>query len=166
MKRRIEEIHNSTQGEIQRLRDDIKQQLARLQANVSRIATQPVVRARTEAAAEENAPENAPSAPSRTQRKLLGTPKNLYDLWTEYEFGLGNNKPAKSFTSKERGKCRSAYSRRKIFWDVIDNLVRKGYTSHVAIDKAYLVYGRRNSVNTILLKMRADRQTGGHPELR
>ena len=57
------------------------------------------------------------------------------------------------------------YSRRKIFWDVIENLVRKGHTSNVAIDKTYLVYGRSNSVNTILLRMRDDRKNGGHPEL-
>ena len=163
IKRRMEEMYNATQGEIHRLRVEMTQQFARLQQNVARIAIQPVVRSRTIETSSTNLLE--PEI-SRMQRKLLGTPKNLYDLWKEYEFGLGNKKPAKCFTSQERGKCRSSYSRRKIFWDVIENMVRKGYTSDVAIAKTYLVYGQRNSVNTILLQMRAERKNGGHPELR
>lgn len=103
---------------------------------------------------------------SPQQRKLLSTPKNLYDLWKEYEFGLFGKKPAKSTTSEERGLCRFAYSRRKIFWDVIENLVRKGHTSDIAIDKTYLTHGRGNSVSAILLRTRTDRKTGGHPDLR
>jgi hypothetical protein len=103
---------------------------------------------------------------TQPKRKLLGTPKCLYDLWKEYEFGLSGNKPAKSLTSAERGQCRHTYSRRKIFWDVIESLVRKGYTSDTAIDRTYLVYGRRNSVNRILLLMRGDRKNGGHPDLK
>ena len=139
---------------------DLSQRISRLQANVSRIALQPVVRSATSAAAED-------ASTSTARRKWLGTPKDLYELWKEYEFGLGNNPPAKTLTANQRGQCRSTYSRRKIFWDVIENLVRKGHTSDVAIDKTYLVYGRSNSVNTILLKMRHDRKTsGGHPELK
>ena len=161
LKNRIEEIHNSTQGEFQRTRSELSQRISRVQANVSRIALQPAVRSviRTQDA-------TTMQQPGLTRRNLLGTPKHLYDLWKEYEFGLCGNKPAKSFTSSERGQCRSAFSRRKIFWDVIANLVRKGYTSDVAIDKTYIVYGRCNSVNTILLRMRDDRRTGGHPDLR
>jgi len=44
--------------------------------------------------------------------------------------------------------------------------VRKGYTSDTAIDRTYLVYGRRNSVNTILLHMRGERKNGEHPDLK
>lgn len=161
LKHRIEEINNATQGEIQRTRSDLAQRLSRLQANISRIAIQPVVRSARSA---ENG--TGSDTPARARRKLLGTPKDLYDLWKEFEFGLGGNKPAKCLTSVERGQCRHTYSRRKIFWDLIENLVRKGYTSDVAIDKTYLVYGRSQSVNRILLRMRADRQTGGHPDLR
>jgi hypothetical protein len=156
IQKRMEEIHNTMQGEIHRLRADLSETLARLQANVRRIATQPVVRAVNEETVLTTQPK----------RKLLGTPKCLYDLWKEYEFGLSGNKPAKSLTSAERGQCRHTYSRRKIFWDVIENLVRKGYTSDTAIDRTYLVYGRRNSVNRILLLMRGDRKNGGHPDLK
>ena len=156
IKKRMEEIHNTMLGEIHRLRADLSETLARLQANVRRIATAPVVRSVNQEMA----------LTTRQKRKLLGTPKNLYDLWKEYEFGLSGNKPAKSLTSAERGQCRHTYSRRKIFWDVIENLVRKGYSSDTAIDRTYLVYGRRNSVNTILLHMRGERKNGEHPDLK
>lgn len=90
----------------------------------------------------------------------------MYALWHEYEFGLGGSKPAKSFTASERGANKFSFSRRKIFWDLVSEMVRKGYTSDAAIDKIYLVYGRSLSVSKILLKLRADRPTGGHPDLK
>ena len=34
---------------------------------------------------------------------------NLYTLWNEYEVGVGGNKVAKEFTSKERGRDKSKY---------------------------------------------------------
>jgi len=138
----------------------ITQDLDRIRANVARIAVQPRVRS----IAQVEAPEATTMGTVRLRH--LGTPKNLYDLWKEYEFGLDGRKPAKNLTSTERGKCKSSYSRRKIFWDLVENMVRKGHTSLVAIDRVYRVYGISMSVNTILLQLRADRNRGGHPELR
>ena len=56
--------------------------------------------------------------------------------------GLNGCKPAKEFTLEERGKVKSVYCRRKVFWDVITLLVNAGHTSEVAIDKVYANYGR------------------------
>jgi hypothetical protein len=38
--------------------------------------------------------------------KLSKCPRNLYALWEEYKFGLNGQKPAKKFTSRERGSVR------------------------------------------------------------
>jgi hypothetical protein len=36
--------------------------------------------------------------------EVLKIPKTLHDLWNEYHFGIGGLKPAKDFTSAERGR--------------------------------------------------------------
>ena len=81
----------------------------------------------------------------RIKAKLYCSPKTLFDLWHEYQFGLNGCKPAKEFTLEERGKVKSVYCRRKVFWDVITLLVNAGHTSEVAIDKVYACYGRGKS---------------------
>ena len=102
----------------------------------------------------------------RMPARLSRCPKTLFDLWHEFQFGLSGCKPAKEFSLAERGKSKSVYCRRKVFWDVIVKLVNAGHTSEVAIDKVYACYGRNTSVTKILLKMVQDRRTGGHPNLK
>ena len=90
---------------------------------------------------------------------LSPNPHTLHVLWTEYIHGVGNNKPAKFFTSAERGrkenKCR--YSRRKYVWRCIEGLVRSGLSSHEAIDRIYTHYGPGKSVTNIINALRADK---------
>lgn len=74
-------------------------------------------------------------------------------------------KLAEEFTSIEGGANKFAYSRRKVFWNVISQLVRSGYTSDAAVDRVYQTYGRNLSVSNILVKLRTDRRRGGHPSL-
>lgn len=63
----------------------------------------------------------------------MAKPRDLYQLWQEYEFGIGGRKPARQFTSVERGAVKFTYSRRKITtWDAIDRMVRSGVTAQVA----------------------------------
>ncbi|KAG6972293.1 hypothetical protein JG687_00001524 [Phytophthora cactorum] len=98
--------------------------------------------------------------------RLSKRPKDLFELWHEYQFGCRGLKPVKEFTPVERDANKFAYSRRKVFWAVITQLVRSGYTSDTAIDKFYQVYGRQLSVSSILVSLRADRRRGGHSSLR
>mgnify|MGYP003512971962 FL=1 len=51
--------------------------------------------------------------------ELCLCPRTLYDLWQEYQYGLGGRKPAKYFTPTERGKVKHKYSRRKVVWETI-----------------------------------------------
>ena len=156
--RRMEELSATLTADIARLRGDVLRKIGIVEASVKRIALQPVVR-RAKASTNSTKPVHGPVV------RLSKCPRNLYILWQEYEFGFGGRKPAREFTSEERGANKFAYSRRKVFWELVDKLTRRGYTSDVAIDKIYSVYGRNLPVSTILLKLRQDRRRGGNPAI-
>ncbi|OWZ22772.1 hypothetical protein PHMEG_0002469, partial [Phytophthora megakarya] len=152
VQRQVSEVMNETL----RLRTEMQRGQQKMLSVLRRIAIQPIQRP-TELQDETVRPRTV---------TLSKRPKDLYELWHEFEFGLNGAKAAKLFTAAERGGNKFAYSRRKTFWDVVVYLVRAGFTSDVAIDKVYAAYGRQHSVTSILLQMRSDRRTGGHPELR
>ncbi|KAL3664985.1 hypothetical protein V7S43_010160 [Phytophthora oleae] len=142
--------------EVQRLRRDMQRELQNVQSLLRRVVMQPAIR-----------PEASATLPvTRRVARLSKRPKDLFQLWHEYQVGCGDLKAAKDFTPIERGANKFAYSRRKVFWDVVANLVRSGFTSDAAIDKVYSVYGRQIAVLNILKALRADRMRGGHPSLR
>ncbi|KAE8999624.1 hypothetical protein PR001_g19008 [Phytophthora rubi] len=130
-------------NEFFRLRTDMQRELQRTQAVLRRIALQPVSRTilghdATAAASHDTLPEQEPH---RVSAILAKRPRDLFELWHEFEFGLNGGKPAKEFTRAERGANKFAYFRRKMFWDIVACLVRAGFTSDTAIDKIYAVYG-------------------------
>ena len=96
---------------------------------------------------------------------LSNNPKSLHELWNEYEIGIGNRKAAKDFTRRERGKCKYTYHRRKVLWDMVAQMVRRGWNAQAACSKIYSVYGENSSVTNIINLMRRDKSTGGHPSL-
>lgn len=163
---------------------EMKQSHARLMTAVRRIALQPVVRPRSQLPAPVlpgNQPrsnqaqgqgiptqEEEPVLTSARARvipipKLMKNPKNLFTLWKEYEHGVNGQKPAKDFTSTERGADSATYSRRNIFWQAVEQLIKRDNTSDTAIDAIYSHYGVDDPVNRILLKMRADRKNKSQP---
>jgi Transcriptional activator of glycolytic enzymes len=167
LQRRLEEMNSNLMTEIAKMKSDLHRRFDCINTSIKRIAVQPVVRSSALVTSSSDNPNNNTTvAISTNSTKLSKCPRDLYALWHEYEFGLGGSKPAKSFTASERGANKFSFSRRKIFWDLVSEMVRKGYTSDAAIDKIYLVYGRSLSVSKILLKLRADRPTGGHPDLK
>ena len=88
-------------------------------------------------------------------------------LWTEHEFGLGGNKPAKNFTARERGMVKFGYSLWKPFWLLVEQMIRHGYTHATAMEKIENVYarGRGVSITAILRQIRLDERQGYHAEL-
>ena len=62
-------------------------------------------------------------------------------LWQEFQSGIGSNKPAKFFTSYDRGKNRYVYCRRKVFWNLMVKLIEEGYSSTSALANIDVVYG-------------------------
>ena len=71
-----------------------------LNANVRRIAVHPahVIHHGLSQQQERQQQQSAPNIMPE-----LGKPKNLYELWQEWEHGLGGCKPAKYFSSTEKG---------------------------------------------------------------
>jgi len=100
------------------------------------------------------------------ESSLSPRPQNLYELWNEYQHGIGGRKAAKNFTRTEKGRVKCTYTRRKVIWDEIDRLVRAGDTYLVAIDRIYQAYGQTLSVSRLSDLIREDRKTGRHPALR
>ena len=97
--------------------------------------------------------------------KLCSRPQNLYVVWEEYITGIGGNKPAKQFTSTERGAVKHVYSKRKGFWDLVQRMVNNGYTAQVSVDRIYAVYGQDKPVSYILKKILADKKNNHvHPQ--
>ena len=98
---------------------------------------------------------------------MIECPRTLGVLWTEYEFGLGGNKPAKNSTAHERGMVKFGYSLRKPFWLLVEQMIRHGYTHATAIEKIEHVYarGRRASITAFLSQIRLDERQGGNTEL-
>ena len=71
--------------------------------------------------------------------------RSMHELWEEYMFGIGDNKPAKDFTTDEingRGKAFALkYGRRKRIWRVQAYLINAGLNIHAANDRIKDVYG-------------------------
>ena len=96
---------------------------------------------------------------------LAHTPRTLAELWEEYQFGIGGRKPAKDFTSGERGNTqhgiKQKYYRRKFVWYTMEELIRRGDTRNSAINKIRGAYGWRCSVTQIINFLIHDFKDGG-----
>jgi hypothetical protein len=139
--------HDNTavREDLQHLQQLMTQQFGTVNANLRRIALQPIQRPR--------AVNNAGQAPLVGSATLSPNPRTLHLLWHEYEFGLSGRKPAKDFTAEERGRNKYSYHRRKVVWEKIAELVRAGWTAQAAIDRIHAAYGANASVTTIINQM-------------
>ena len=97
---------------------------------------------------------------------LSNCPRSLFELWQEYEFGLQGWKAAKRFTSRERGRVKYKYHRRKVVWDMILRLLGRGHSIHTAIGETERVYGEGKTVSTYINLLRCDQRVGHHCDLR
>lgn len=165
MDQRLAEHHQQLSSNISELRSYCCAQFRLMNRNMTRYSMQPVRRIGP-------APVNAaPNVGGGAQgidarAKLAPHPRTLLLLWHEYLYGLEGNKPAKDFTSTERGRVKFKYCRRKNFWTVMARLINAGFTELSAIDKIHQAYGNNLAVSTILNRMARDKRDGGHPNLR
>ena len=97
---------------------------------------------------------------------LSNCPRSLFELWQEYKFGLQGWKAAKRFTSRERGRVKYKYHRRKVVWDMILRLLGRGHSIHTAVGEIERVYGEGKTVSTYINLLRRDRRVGHHCDLR
>ena len=94
-------------------------------------------------------PDNRPAT-------LTSNLRTLHAIWTEYEFGIAGNRPAKLFSRKERGACRHMYAKRKLVWDKVILLIRAGHLWEQACDLIYQAYGQNLSPTAIFRKIQLD----------
>ena len=64
--------------------------------------------------------------------------------------GIGSNKAAKDFTSRERGRCKHKYCRRKVAWNLIQEQINAGKTASQACDDIYTAFGPNLSITQII----------------
>ena len=120
---------------------------------------------RTSRLAAANSAAVAATEASRSLASLTDNPRCLHTLWHEYNVGLGGKKAAKLFTNRERGRDRSRYSKRLVFWKKIDQMVRAGNTSTDAVNKVINHYGTNLSVTKTISKMTKDQKEGTYPAI-
>ncbi len=151
---RLKQIVGDMRKEVNSLFCDQRRHINTLNTNVKRIALVPGVRG--------GAAAERPRRTANEQRRvrLSKCQRDLWVLWREWEQGLGDGKPAKAFTLAKWGANKFSFSRRKVFWDTVEEMVKRGNTSDNSIDKLYWVYGWNNSVTTILIEMRRDKKRG------
>ena len=82
--------------------------------------------------------------------------RTLHQLWEEYINGIGNNKPAKFFTRAERGRkeTKFIYSRRRIFWKLVEKHVNRNRAANDVIDMIYTLLGPNQSPSAIIMSIR------------
>jgi len=141
--------------EIRRFEQLLGMQLRKMDSCISKMTLPPAV-------IENNDANNNEDSPPAT---LVPSPKNISVLWQEFMFGIAGRKPARTFSARERGKCKCTYNRRKLAWAKIAELIRSGHTAQSAIDLIYDVYGKSTGLSAILVKMRYDRRNGWPKDL-
>lgn len=158
------ELHNA---EVERLRQErvSKDFMQKINRNLTRVLSQPGNAVNP--IARINVGMEVENDPTTDMATLSRCPKTCHALWREYQYGIGNNKPAKEFTSAERGRNKYNYNRRKYVWDIVSELVRAGVSADVACDRIHNVYGGNSSVTTIINRIRKDKIMNTlHPSLR
>ncbi|ETM30619.1 hypothetical protein L914_21705, partial [Phytophthora nicotianae] len=119
-----------TTNEIQRARSELLRELQKVLAVLKRLAMQPTacqIMPSSGALRPATDPASSQSRARPVVACLSERPKDLYELWHEYQYGNSGLKAAKEFTPAERDTNKFAYSRRKSFWDVITRLVHLTY---------------------------------------
>jgi hypothetical protein len=91
---------------------------------------------------------------------LSPMPRNLFELWREYQHGIGGRKPACNFSRAEKGRVKHKYHRRNVVWLIIDNLVRLGFTAETAIDRIHAIYESQTSVTEIINQLKVHKKAG------
>jgi hypothetical protein len=171
LKQQLLTHQDETTNSINTLKVDVMKKLNIINNNIHRIAIQPPRMATPQQQATNiisaAQAEGEAEVFRRQQLAVLSPhPRNLHELWAEYNFGIGGRKAAKEFTAEERGKNKYKYCRRKNFWDLVALHVRAGSEAAEIIDRVYDCYGRQLSVYNILELIRKDKASGGHPNLR
>ena len=137
----LQQTVSDLKHEITQLFSNHKLYMQNMNSNIKRMSEQPVVRAKII---------------SSVHKIRLSTHHDLFCLWKEHETCIGEMKLAREFTPKECGQLKVLHCFCKLFWDKVDVLMSRGYTSDTVIDRIYSMYGCSNLVSKILQQMREE----------
>ena len=152
---------NESKNSINMQFGNINNQLLIMNGNFKRMGKQPVrMMAEAAAVSQEHEGGAANCAAPPLIASLSDAPRSLYELWEEYQVGIGGRKPAKQFTHHERGRVKHRYHLRNIVWQVILGLVRQGHSDQRAIDLIYNIYGGGTSVTNVIRALKRDIKGG------
>jgi hypothetical protein len=98
--------------------------------------------------------------------RLVPRPRCLYELWQEYQFGIGNNKPAKNFTMGERNSrdegLKQKYHYRNKVWKLQSYMFNAGWTVEGMNAEISRVYNSSH-VTAIVKGITADSKKQAYP---
>ena len=160
----VRRAQDQTKQAVTSVQTEMRQGFAKMHQSLNRLNQRPT--ARRSNAVPVNNPVVADDGGLDVNAILSHGPKTLHALWEEWTTGIGGMKPARLFTQRERGRVRFVYSKRKIFWDKVSQMVRSGMLADVATDKIHEACGESLAVTAILREMQKDKPRGGHPGLR
>ncbi len=92
--------------------------------------------------------------------RLSKCPRDLWVLWKGWDQGLGGEKPAKAYTPAKRGANKFSFLHRKVFWDTVKGMIRRGQMADVAINNVYRAYEWNQSVTKKMNRMKDDWRKG------
>jgi hypothetical protein len=99
------------------------------------------------------------------EARLVARPRCLYELWQEYQFGIGNNKPAKNFTTVERNssqEIKQKYHYRNKVWKLQSYMLNAGWTVEGMNAEITSVYNSSH-VTSIVKGITADSKNAINP---
>ena len=76
---------------------------------------------------------------------------NLYTFWPEYGFRIGGRIAAKTFTSRQPGRNRYDYRKRRVFWDLVTEIAQRGYKANNTNKNSQIKIFLQNFTIVILL---------------
>ena len=98
--------------------------------------------------------------------KLAKNLRSLHEFWEEYMFGIGDNKPAKAFTTDEvngqGASFKNKYSRRMKIWRVQSYLINCGLNIEAANARIVEVYGT-DKPTPMMLIIQHDQKKPNYP---
>ncbi len=160
LKRRVEDLHKISSEQLDISLSNVRSEMGKIRRGIDRLGMMRRVTPDEFGGNGCQAPMNAQSERAATVVKnatLSRRPNDLYTLWKEYHEGLDGSKSARSFTPRERGQCKQQFYFRNIFWSLVEDLIRRGDTFQVAIDRIYNIYGCNKSVTSIIREIKKDR---------
>ena len=187
LQRQLEEMDRRHELRDQTNRSWLEEKLRRINDNIKRFGgtvqssfARQDARRQLDIARQQEEPQAREPPPGKTQNRggrnwptLAPNVNSLLSLWTEYEFGIGGRKPAKSWKGHERGHKpqKQTYYRRNCIWKIQALLVNKGYRIENANALLRRTYGENTSITNMAEAIVQDRKTykhhgGLHPNFR